>query len=52
MVVVEKLEDILTRLGNKIANDAEQNKAGQGGQPRLARSRFRSTDRVAERHCA
>ena len=27
----EKLEDILTRFGNKIANDAEQNKAGQGG---------------------
>jgi hypothetical protein len=28
-VVVEKLDDILTRFGNKIAREAEQNKAGQ-----------------------
>jgi plasmid replication initiation protein len=32
---MEKLEDILTRFGNKIANAAEQDKAEQGTRPRL-----------------
>jgi plasmid replication initiation protein len=33
--VVEKLEDILTRFGNKIANAGEQDRAGQGAKPKL-----------------
>jgi plasmid replication initiation protein len=33
--VVEKLEDILTRFGNKIANGGDQDRAGQGGRPNL-----------------
>jgi plasmid replication initiation protein len=32
---VEKLEDILTRFGNKIANAGEQGGAGQGAKPHL-----------------
>jgi plasmid replication initiation protein len=32
---VEKLEDILTRFGNKIANAGEQHRAGQGAKPHL-----------------
>jgi plasmid replication initiation protein len=32
---MEKLEDILTRFGNKIANAAEQHRAGQGAKPHL-----------------
>jgi plasmid replication initiation protein len=33
--VVEKLEDILTRFGNKIASAAEQDRAGEGARARL-----------------
>ena len=33
--MVEKLEDILTRFGNKIANAGEQDRAGQGAKPKL-----------------
>jgi plasmid replication initiation protein len=41
---MEKLEDILTRLGNKIANAGGENKAGQGAQPPLLPDRHAVRD--------
>ena len=42
--MVEKLEDILTRFGNKIANVDEQAEAGQGAKPRLLPDRHPNRD--------
>jgi plasmid replication initiation protein len=42
--MVEKLEDILTRFGNKIANAGEQHKAGPGTQPALLPDRHPNRD--------
>ena len=37
--MVEKLEDILTRFGNKIANAGAEDKTGQGARPALLSDR-------------
>jgi plasmid replication initiation protein len=42
--VVEKLEDILIRFGNKIANAGSQEGAGQGAHPRLLPERHPNRD--------
>jgi len=42
--VVEKLEDILTRFGNKIASAGDLDKAGQGARPRLLPERHPNRD--------
>jgi plasmid replication initiation protein len=42
--VVEKLEDILTRFGNKVANAGDQDRVGQGARARLLPERHPNRD--------
>jgi plasmid replication initiation protein len=42
--VVEKLDDILTRFGNKVASAGEQDRTGQGAKPRLLANRHPNRD--------